>query len=357
MSAYDLARPELRDLVPYKAKQVADDYTRLNANEAPLAPYATDAANSTNRYPELRPRSLQLALARLFAVDAASLCPLRGSSEAIDLLIRTFCRAYRDNIVVLPPTFEMYAVYAQMQAAEVRCAPLQIGDTFSVDWQALDAQCDDHTRIVFLCSPNNPTGHLIPREEILAFAERRAGKSIVVVDEAYVEFSGQESLASEINRFDNLAVLRTLSKAYALAGARCGVLIGCSEIVNLVAALMSPYALSTPVTGLILDALQSENLAASEQQISVIVAERDRLQQLLQGSPAIEKVWPSAANFLLVRLNQPATVRAALAERHILIREFKAQECLRHCARITVGTAAETDRLMQALSVAGESIQ
>ena len=287
VSAYDLARPEIRDLVPYDSAPVRSDFTRLNANEATVSPYAAPVAVANNRYPEIRSHSLRVALAALFQVHENNLCPTRGSSEAIDLLVRTFCRAYRDNVVVLPPTFDMYAAYANMQAAEVRCAPLRSEKDFCVDWDAVAEQCDDHTRIVFVCSPNNPTGTLIPSGEILQFAEEMSGKLIVVVDEAYVEYSKQHSLAKEVDRFDNLVVLRTLSKAYALAGARCGALIGCNEVIRLTSALMSPYAFSAPATRLVLDALQSGNIAAVKEQIKRISTERERLRSCLQESASI----------------------------------------------------------------------
>ena len=225
MNIQAIARPEIRDLVPYDAKPLDAAFTRLNANEAPVNPYNSALAEPVNRYPELRPRSLQTTLADLFDVRAPALCPTRGSSEGIDLLIRSFCRAYRDNVVVLPPTFEMYASYASMQAADIRRVPLLAKRGFAVDWQTLDNRCDRNTKIIFLCSPNNPTGNLIPRTEILEFAKSRDGKSLVVVDEAYIEFSDQQSLANKIDDYENLVVLRTLSKAYALAGARCGVVI------------------------------------------------------------------------------------------------------------------------------------
>jgi len=354
MSAYDLARPEVRDLVPYDSAPVRSDFTRLNANEATVSPYPAPVAAANNRYPEIRSHSLRTALAVLFEVHESKLCVTRGSSEAIDLLVRTFCRAYRDNVVVLPPTFEMYAAYANMQAAEVRYAPLRSEKDFCVDWDAVAAQCDDHTRIVFLCSPNNPTGALIPSDEILQFAQEMSGKSIVVVDEAYVEYSEQPSLVKDVDRFDNLVVLRTLSKAYALAGARCGALISCAEIVRLTSALISPYAFSGPATSLVLDALQPGNIVAVRDQIKRISAERERLQSCLQKSAAIERVWPSAANFVLVRLRNPNDARRALAKHHVLIREFADESPLLNCARITVGTPAESEQLLLALNASAE---
>ena len=355
MSICDIARPEIRELKPYDAKPPAAGVTRLNANEAPASPYASTQSDPGNRYPELRPRSLQSALARLFDVNSQNLCPTRGSSEGIDLLVRAFCRAYRDNVVILSPTFEMYTAYANMQAAEVRDAPLLLEQDFAVDWQALADQCDENTRIVFLCSPNNPTGNLVPRKEVLEFANSRKGKTIVVVDEAYIEFSGQASLANAIDQFENLVILRTLSKAYALAGARCGAVLASAAVIELISALMSPYAISTPVTELVLSALQEANQAAAEQQIAEIIRERDRLQNRLGTLGVIDRVWPSLANFVLVRFARPEIVRGVLADRQVAIREYDNIESLRNCSRITVGAPAENDRLIEALSACGGS--
>lgn len=350
MSICDIARPEIRALVPYDATPPDPSQINLNANEAPASPYESEIRGSENRYPELRPRSLQSALADLYEVDHCNLCPTRGSSEGIDLLIRAFCRAYRDNVVVLPPTFEMYAAYANMQAAEVRVAPLLLEEDFAVDWQALAKQCDNNTRIVFLCSPNNPTGNLIPRSEILEFAVSRAGKSIVVVDEAYIEFSSQPSLANEFGRHDNLVILRTLSKGYALAGARCGAVLADETVINLLTALMSPYAISTPVTNLVLTALQSENRDAANRQIERVQSERTRLANFLANLTSIKRVWPSFANFVLVQFEDLEFAAGRLAANQITVREFLGSEWLTNCARITVGTPSENDKLIEALT-------
>ena len=170
-----------------------------------------------------------------------------------------------------------------------------------------------------------------------------------MVDEAYVEFSGQASLANEIDRFENLVILRTLSKAYALAGARCGAVLASASVIDLLSALMSPYAISTPVTELVLSALQKENRAAVERQIAEIIHERNRLQKRLGSLDAIERVWPSLANFVLVRISQPENARGVLANRHVAIREFDNIESLRNCSRITVGAPDENDRLIETL--------
>jgi histidinol-phosphate aminotransferase len=349
MSICDIARSEIRALVPYDAEPPDLSFTNLNANEAPSWPYELELPGTENRYPELRPRSLQSALAELYKVDPQMVCPTRGSSEGIDLLLRTFCRAYRDNIVVLPPTFEMYSAYAQMQAAEVRTAPLLAERDFAVDWKALDEQCDENTRIVFLCSPNNPTGNLIPRSEILKFAESRSGKSVVVVDEAYIEFSGEPSLAYDIQQHDNLVILRTMSKAYALAGARCGAVLADTAVIKLLTALMSPYALSTPVTSLVLSALQSRQRASVDLQIAEIIAQRGRVLDRLEQLDSVERVWPSHANFILLRLRDSEAAAKTLETGKLTVRHFDNDSSLAKCVRITVGAAAQNEQLIDAL--------
>ena len=352
MNIRDLARPEIRNLVPYSAPAAPESFTRLNANEAPTFPYGGISTVDRNRYPQMRPTTLQGRLADVYGVRAAMLCPTRGSSEGIDLLIRTFCRAYTDNIVVLPPTFEMYAAYAEMHGAEVRRAPL-VPDTFAVDWKLLRLQCDASTKIVFLCSPNTPTGNPIPASDIVSFAKQRAGRTLVVIDEAYIEFSGEDSMVSLIGENPNLVVLRTLSKAYALAGARCGAVIGHEDLATLVAAMVSPYAMSTPVTDLVLDALQERGMEFAKRQIENIVRERSRLEKALKACPDVEKVWPSSANFILLRFRMPDRIAALLEENRILIRQFTGSPELEGCTRITVGTADETDQLLAALRTSG----
>ena len=355
MSIRDLARSEIRSLVPYDVPDVRADYIRLNANEAPRSPYPAHAADQTNRYPELRPRSLQRAFSGLYGIPVERIYPTRGSSEGIDLIVRTFCRAYRDNVVVLPPTFDMYAAYAMMQAAEVRYAPLDSNPEFTVNWQAVEDQCNDNTRIIFLCSPNNPTGHLIPREEIIAFARLRAEKSLVVVDEAYIEFSEQSSLADETGSLENLVVLRTMSKAYALASARCGAVIADPGVIRLLSSLASPYAISTPVTRLVLDALQPQNRGAAEEQIAAVVAQRKALQASLQDRRGVTQVWRSAANFVLARFANLTEISRLMEQHRILIRELPNDAILKDCARISVGTATECKRLTMALDDGGDS--
>jgi histidinol-phosphate aminotransferase len=260
MSIAELARPELRALRPYEAAQQVEDTIRLNANEAPWSSRADRFRRPLNRYPEIRPRSLAKTLGSYFGCDPSQLLVTRGTSEAIDLLIRAFCREGRDNIVTTAPTFSMYGHYATVQGAAHRTVETLPQNDFRIDVDAVLAACDEQTRLVFICSPNNPTGTLVPRPALVELLERRGDQSAIVVDEAYIEFSGEPSAVELLDRHSNLVVLRTLSKALAFAGARCGTVMGPAEVVRILNAIQAPYALSTPVVECVEDALSSSSI-------------------------------------------------------------------------------------------------
>ena len=345
MSILQLARPEIRELEPYEAAIQVNDTIRLNANEAPWTRAGDQFRRPLNRYPEVRPRKLQQGLAARYGCDPENLLVTRGSSEAIDLLIRAFCRAGQDNIVAFAPTFSMYRHYAAVQGAEYREVKSAPADNFAFDIDALLAACNDATKIIFVCSPNNPTGTTLPRKQLIELLQRRGNNSAIVLDEAYVEFA-RESSAIELNeRFENLIVLRTLSKALAHAGARCGSLIGPTELIAMMNALQAPYALATPVVECVEDALQAESLREAETWIGEIIAERERLTTALRGFKYVRRVFPSAANFFLVQVHHPdALLKQGTCDK-VLLRYFGGP--LADCIRISVGTRAENDRLLQ----------
>ncbi len=272
MTITTLARPEISCLYGYESAEQIANTVRLHANEASWSGSSTPFDQSMNRYPEIRPDALRSRLADWYSVPRKNLLVTRGSSEAIDLLIRTFCRGGQDSIAVTPPTFAMYQVYADIQGAQVLEAPLAADDDFSLDCDTLIAACKAHTKLIFLCSPNNPTGQLIPRATILTILESRRDKSLVVVDEAYIEFSRSNSMAELLDEYENLVVLRTLSKALALAGARCGCVIARPEIIDLLDRVLAPYALSTPVIGCVMNALLPNRLAFAEKNTKATVA-------------------------------------------------------------------------------------
>lgn len=347
MSIDKLARPEIARLHAYVTAEQQPDTVRLNANEAPYSP--TLENSGLNRYPQIRPDAIIERLAGLYGVTMEHVMVTRGSSEAIDILIRSFCRAYTDNIVTTSPSFAMYRVYAEMQAAEIVQVPLSMERDFALDTELLLAACTDNSKLIFLCSPNNPSGDLLDNDSILQIVKARAGRSIVVVDEAYIEFSERPSLLNALNDCDNLVILRTLSKAYGLAGLRCGSIIAPPATIRLLSAMLPPYAFSTPTTERVLEALTPESIATANALVTTTTAERERVRADLEALEPVVKVWPSQSNFLLVRFRDLAAVHHALGKARVLIRSFAKDELLNNCARITIGAATENDLLIDTL--------
>ena len=346
MSVASLARPEIRKLQPYKAAMQVDNTVRLNANEAPWNSSGDRFRRPLNRYPEIRPTRLQHQLSRRFGCEPDQLLVTRGSSEAIDLLLRAFCRAGVDNIVTISPSFSMYSHYAEIQGAEVREVALPRDRDFDVDTNAILAACDDQTRLVFVCTPNNPTGTTVSRDKIVELLQSRRDKSVIIVDEAYIEFSDASSCTDMLDAHDNLVVLRTLSKALAFAGVRCGAVMGNLQVIGMLNAIQAPYALATPVVECVENALQADQLEQAAKGVALIVEERERVTDALGGHELVEKIWPSSANFFLMQVNNAEAVVTACKERNILLRYFGGS--LADCIRVTIGSPEENDRLLGA---------
>ena len=349
MTIERLARPEILDLCAYETAVPVNGAVRLYANEAP----ASASRDSLNRYPETRPTELQSRLADHFGVSQDNLLATRGSTEAIDLLIRTFCRAGRDNIVIAPPTFVMYQAYADIQGAETISCPLLPEQDFALDIDALTNECTPASKLIFICTPNNPTGNIVPRSEIIRLLNARKNQSIVIVDEAYIEFSDTNSMADLVAEHENLVVLRTLSKALALAGARCGAVIGSSAMIRILNVVLPPYAMATPVIDCVMRALV-DNAHKCESRIAETIAERERMSERLATNFLVQEIWPSQANFLLVKFCDPEMVQTRLRAANILIRDFGNKPGLENCARITIGNPDENNRLISALGESGE---
>ena len=347
----ELARPEIVALKPYEHAAWEPSLERLHANELPWRSLGDETEAGLNRYPQPQPHELVSALAELYGVRPNQLLVGRGSDEAIDLLVRAFCRAGRDAVMVCPPTFGMYSVAARIQGAEVVTVPLL--PDFALDEPAVLQRCSPEVKLLFLCSPNNPTGNLLDEQAILRVAAQLAGRAIVVVDAAYIEFSGEFSASRCLSRYlqeiPHLAVLRTLSKAHALAGARCGALLADPEVVALLRKVIPPYAIAQPTVEAVLTQLEPGPLAVSRQHIDLIRSERARLSAALREIGAVRQVWPSEANFLLVEFAAAGAALEAARRARLLVRDVRSQPGLGKALRITVGSVAQNDRLLQAL--------
>jgi histidinol-phosphate aminotransferase len=343
-----LARPDIIALKAYSHASWDPAFERLHANELPWRAETDRSLAGLNRYPEPHPQVLAQRLATLYGVEEQQLLPGRGSDESIDLLVRGFCRAGVDNVVICPPTFGMYAVAARIQGAAVREVPLLRENGFALDTKGVLQACDPNTKIVFLCSPNNPTGNAMAPAGIEQLLVALSDRALVVVDEAYIEFSGDRSLTTQLARFPNLVVLRTLSKAYGLAGARVGSLIAAPEIVALLGKVIPPYSIPQLTIEAVLATLGEGQLAIQRERVAQVRAERERLSTALAACKAVRKIWPSIANFLLVDFAAPGAVLDAARAAKLLIRDMRSVSP--QSLRITVGTIEQNDRLIRSLA-------
>ena len=347
-----LAREDIRALEPYKNASWEPGFTRLHANESPWPPAFDTTADggSLHRYPQPQPPELLQALAGAWAVDPSQLLVGRGSDEAIDLVTRAFCAAGRDSVVVCPPTFGMYAVAARIQGAAVRRVPLQAERGFALDVPGIRAAIDAGAKIVWLCTPNNPTGTAPVREDILAVLDAAVGRALVVIDEAYAEFAEGPCWTAQVTRYPQLATLRTLSKAHALAGARMGAIIAAPAVIALLRRIVPPYAVPGPSLRASLDAMRPDALAVTAERVSLLRRERARLAAGLAGCHGVARVWPSAANFLLVEWRDAGDALARLRAAGLLVRDFRGYDGLGQALRLTVGSPAQNDRMLEVLA-------
>ncbi len=335
-------RPHLLKLQPYSSARdefdqssvEASQFVYLDANENPFN-------TGYNRYPDPHQRELKKKISALRGVAPSQVFLGNGSDEAIDLVTRLFCRA-GDNILVPTPTYGMYKVSAEINEIEVRTALLtkdfQLPDNF------LDS-IDGRTRVIFLCSPNNPSGNLLRRESVRRVIEQFQG--IVVVDEAYIDFTTEPSWVQELNQYPNLVVLQTFSKAWGLAGLRLGMAFAHTAIVELLDKIKPPYNISAPSQELALAALGEP--ARMRNAVATLVAERGRLTGRLKGLPRVEHVFPSDANFVLVKIQEAARVYHRLVDSKIVVRDRSQVKLCEDCLRITIGTPEENNQLLSTL--------
>jgi histidinol-phosphate aminotransferase len=345
-----LARPEILALEPYAHASWEPALERLHANENPWRDDADHSTAGLNRYPEPEPSAVEARLAALYGVDARQLLAGRGSDEGIDLLTRAVLVPGRDVALICPPTFGMYALATRIQGGTVVEVPLDRAAGFALDEAMLLARVTDEVKLVFLCTPNNPTGNPLPAASIERIAARLEGRALVVVDEAYLEFGDAPSLIARIGSLPNLVVLRTLSKAYALAGARCGAVVADAALIELLKRIRPPYSMSTPTTEAVLAALEAPALARARGRIERVKAERGRLAAQLSTLPLVRRVWPSAANFLLVECRDAVTVLARARAAGFLLRDLSRGALTPDAVRISVGTPEQNDRVLTGLA-------
>lgn len=348
MSIVELARENVRNLTPYQSARRlgGNGDVWLNANEYPTPVEFQLTAQTLNRYPECQPKLVIERYAQYAGVKPEQVLVSRGADEGIELLIRAFCEPVKDAVLYCPPTYGMYSVSAETIGVE--CRTVQAIDGWQLDLPAI-AEKLDGVKVVFVCSPNNPTGQLINPQDIRVLLEMTRGKAIVVADEAYIEFCPQATLAGWLEEYPNLVVLRTLSKAFALAGLRCGFTLANEEIIGLLLKVIAPYPLSTPVADIAAQALSPQGIVAMRERVAEILVNRQFLITELEKLSCVEEVFGSETNYVLARITTSSAVFKSLWDQGIILRDQNKQPTLSNCLRITVGTREECQRVIDAL--------
>jgi histidinol-phosphate aminotransferase len=337
-----LVRSHIADLQPYSSARdefdpVESEVVYLDANENPFD-------NGVNRYPDPQQRKLKEVIARRRGVAANQLLLGNGSDEVLDLIFRAFCIPNQDKIIVMPPTYGMYKVLANINCISLDEVPLN--DDFQLVTKDILSQFSTQTKAIFLCSPNNPSGNSFRREDILTLLQSFTG--LVVIDEAYIDFSTQKSLVSDLPSYPNLIITQTLSKAYGLAGIRLGICIASEEIIDILNKIKPPYNINSLTQERAISALVDWD--TTQGQITQLIAERKGLFAQLEKISFVEKVYPSDSNFLLVRVDDANKRYAQLIENDIVVRNRSNQVGCENCLRFSVGTLEENQILIETLN-------
>ena len=340
-----LLRPHILTLTPYSSAR--DEYTGkegvfLDANENSLGS-ATDSGDY-NRYPDPHQWAIKQRLAPIKGVRPAQIFLGNGSDEPIDLLVRATCVPGHDNSLIMPPTYGMYEVSAAVNDVDIIKVPLT--PDFQVDVEAVLGAVTEHTKLIWLCSPNNPSGNLL-REGAIRTILEAAQHSLVIVDEAYIDFAGTPSWTRELDAYPNLVVLQTFSKAWGLAALRLGMCFASEELIQVLNKIKPPYNISAPTQVLALEALSHE--AEKNEMVTQILTERTVLAENLRSLPSVQVVHPSDANFLLVQFTDAKSVFEHLIEQQVIVRDRSKVKLCDGCLRISVGTSVENKRLLTVL--------
>lgn len=338
-----LVRENIRELLPYSSarkefNEAAEVWLDANENS-----FGSPLPNDYNRYPDPLQTSIKEKLSGSLGVHSEEIFVGNGSDEAIDLLFRIFCRPGVDNVLICPPTYGMYEVSANINDVAVKRVDLT--SEFQLDANSLKNAVDENTKLIFICSPNNPTGNLMDREAILDIV--KAFHGVVVVDEAYIHFSGALSLVAEIGMLPNLVVLQTFSKAWGLAGLRIGLAFANKQIVDLFNKIKPPYNVGQIAQEMILDALENE--AAMTETVAAIISEREKVNAALKTFPFVLAIYASDANFLLAKTIDADDIYQFLLREKIVVRNRGNIQLCEGCIRITIGTTDENAKFITAL--------
>lgn len=338
----NLLRKNIKELVPYSSardefKGEASVYLDANENA-----YGSPLNDNFNRYPDPLQFKVKKRLSEIKGVPPRNIFLGNGSDEAIDILFRAFCNPGSDNVITVPPTYGMYEVSANINDVEVR--KIKLKTDFQLNMEGIAEAIDEHTKIIFICSPNNPTGNSINRDDMETLLANFNG--LVVIDEAYINYSRQKTFIQELTEYSNLVVLQTLSKAWGLAGLRVGMAFASEEIIEIFNKVKPPYNINEASQALTLQALQ--NVEQVNNWIKETVAEREKLKSELNTLESVLTIYPSDANFILVKTIRPKEIYQFMVNRGIIIRDRSKVELCEGCLRITIGTPNENELLIEA---------
>lgn len=348
MDINQLVRKNVQKLTPYQsARRIGGQGdVWLNANEYPVAPHFELTEQTLNRYPEPQPEQVIKRYAQYAGVQCEQLIVSRGADEAIELLMRAFCEPEQDSILYCPPTYGMYQVSAETLGIKIKTVPTT--SDWQLDLQAI-AQNLDTVKLIYVCSPNNPTGNLIKPEDIKSLLKLANDRALVVIDEAYIEFTPQSSVVSWLNEHPNLVILRTLSKAFALAGLRCGFAIANKPVIDALQKVIAPYPLATPVADIASQALSKDGIETMRQNVEKLNNQKQTFIEALNKLSIVEKVYPSWSNYLCVKFQEGKDVFKTLWDQGIILRDQSKSTGQTNMIRISIGTQSECEAVITAL--------
>ncbi len=345
MKIENLVRENIKKLKPYTSAR--DQYSEgilLDANENSLGTTAKGFEDlHLNRYPDPKQHDLRTLVGELYSIKYENIFFGVGSDEIIDLLIRIFCVPGKDKVMILDPTYGMYKVACDIN--DVETITVDLTDDFQIDFAKVKENFSENIKMIFLCSPNNPTGNLIDMKSILKLCNNY--NSIVIVDEAYMDFAGDNSLISEISEYKNLVVLRTFSKAWGLAGIRLGFCVADNLIIDYLFKVKTPYNINSLTRYALVNAIR--NKQTKDEFVTLLVNERERIKNELLKLKGVSKVFDSDANYILFRCENASSVQKQLADKGIIIRDRSSYKMLRNCLRLSIGTKEENDKFLETI--------
>ncbi|WP_168919457.1 histidinol-phosphate transaminase [Enterobacteriaceae endosymbiont of Donacia thalassina] len=344
-----MIRKNIINFIPYKSARllykndnITNHLVALNANESPIISSFSLNKKIFNRYPEPQPKELINLYSKYVNLNPENILITRGADEGIDLVMRTFCNPKKDKILFCPPTYDMYRVTAEI--LNIKYIKIDSNNNWELNLNKIKKNLNK-IKIIYICNPNNPTGNYINQNDIIRLLKLTKNKTIIVIDEAYIEFCVDQTFSYLINKYHNLIILRTLSKAFALAGLRCGFILTNKNIIDVLLKVIAPYPIPAPVVDIAIQALNSKNLIIMKNNVKIIINNKKWLIKNLYKCNCIKNIFDSSTNFILVKFHNSEFIFKKLTKKKIIVRNQNHEKKLNNCLRITIGTFFECKKL------------